>query len=783
MSLAASLLLVLQVAVTTDTADSKRGVSIGVRVPAARRVEVTDAMRRTAFRDGPARELLLRARAARLSQDSALRSYEVKSYQRVSVGMSLKETSRGRLMFRTENASRVRWQRGVGARVEVLGSRTAIPIIQGLRNAEAEAEREAKEDGDLEDMFAIPYYPGMDELWLFKMMGSSDSGNVLVHPIAEGSEAYFMFETGDSVTMSLPDGSRIRLRELRVIPREARWNLVVGSLWFEVERANVVRAVLRFSAPMDVWQVAKAEEEDFDEDVPMFVRPLLTPMKADLTALTIEYGLLEQRFWLPRTQGAEFWARVSLMRIPIKIEQRYRYESVNAAGSLAPIPAVVEFDSDSLRDSLRTAGLDSAAVRDSVRRTYVVRDSLRKVAREAECATAGHYTEYRSRVEDTQLAVAIEVPCDREKLRNSPELPPSIYDEGEELFGAKERDELLKALDFGLQPAWAPKAPTLEYGLAHTRFNRVEGLSTGARSELGLGKGYTAALTGRASLADAQLNGELSLSRSNGRRTITATGYRRLTISSDFGDPFSFGASLNALATAQEEGFYHRAWGGELTGTKPLIGGIEWRLFAEEQWSASVENHWSLFGGAHDDRILGNVVADRAKLAGASLRWRGGRGLDPAGWRLSGDFRLEGAAGDFTYGRGIAEASVSRGLGPVAASLTAAVGSTEGELPAQRHFFLGGLYTVRGEEPTAGYGERFWLGRLEAGTNVAALRPIIFGDIGWAGPRTSWGLDERPMAGVGVGVSFLDGMIRMDLARGIHPKWHTRVDLYFEARF
>lgn len=779
MSLTAALLLALQVSVNVERQrDSVQG-QVSVRLPSTPKVEVTEAMRRSAFRDPMARELLLKARAARLVQDSTLYSYDVKSYQRVSVGMALRETARDRLMFRTENASRVRWQRGVGARIEVLGARTAVPIVQGIRDAEEDLEDEP----DLDDMFAIPYYPGMDELWLFRMVGSSEEGNVLIHPIAEGSEAYFTFAIGDSVRVDLPDGTSLSLRELRVIPREARWNLLVGSLWFEVSRANLVRAVLRFSAPMNIWEVAKKEEPDFDEDVPAFVKPIMTPMRADLTALTIEYGLHEQRFWLPRVQGAEFWARVGLMRMPIKVEQRYRYESVNAFDSLTAIPTVPRFDYDSLRDSLRGAGLDSAAVRRAVRERYRLRDSTQKADRAAQCATKGSYTTYQSRYEEARLALAVEVPCDRDKLWHSPELPPSIYDAGEELFGATEREELLKALDFGLQPAWGVQRPTFEYGLSFTRFNRIEGLSSGVASELALGKGYTAGLTARASLADAQLNGEFGLSRSNGRRVVRGTVYRRLVPSHDFGDPYTVGASLDALLFGRDEGFYHRAWGVELSGARPLRGGLEWRLFGEEQWSADVESRWSLFGGANDPSLGPNVVAERGRIAGAALRWRGSRGLDPAGWRLQGDVRLEGAGGDFEYARGLIETTVSRGLGRAAASVTAAVGTSTGDLPSQRHFFLGGLHSVRGQEPGTGVGEAFWMGRLEIGTNVAAARPVIFGDLGWAGPRDGWGRDQRPMAGVGAGVSFLDGMIRVDLARGIYPEWNTRFGLYFEARF
>ena len=123
MSVIATLALAFQVSVTIGT--DQAGVRVGdggdsTRRP-VKRLEVTDEMRRTAFRDPGARELLLRARKARLEQDSMLLSYDAKSYQRISVGMSLRETSRARLAFRSENVSRIRWQRDVGAYVEVLG--------------------------------------------------------------------------------------------------------------------------------------------------------------------------------------------------------------------------------------------------------------------------------------------------------------------------------------------------------------------------------------------------------------------------------------------------------------------------------------------------------------------------------------------------------------------------------------------------------------------------------------------------------------------------------------
>ena len=78
-----------------------------------------------------------------------------------------------------------------------------------------------------------------------------------------------------------------------------------------------------------------------------------------MTAITVEYGLYEQRFWLPRGRSAEFFARAGLFRVPGKIEQRYQYDGVNSG---APFDAVVlparDTHSDSaMRDSLAATGL------------------------------------------------------------------------------------------------------------------------------------------------------------------------------------------------------------------------------------------------------------------------------------------------------------------------------------------------------------------------------------------------------------------------------------------
>lgn len=785
----------------TDSAKIRQGTVAAVREEArsdtsrrrrpVRRIPVTAEHLATAFKDSPAKSLLDRARVARLTQDSALTSYDAKAYERISVGIGVKLLGRERLAFRHEDASRVRWQRGKGVWVEVTGARTVVPIA---------SEAGASGDADLSDM-AVPYYPGRENLWIGSGIARAEvNEDDLVHPLATGAEAYYTYETGDSVSMTLPDGQVITLRELRIAARQPKWNLTVGSFWFDVGSAHLVRAVYRLSTKMDILAVAQEESareradtlpdgkparpgrRNNDADPPAWVKPFVSPMKADITGITVEFGLYNQRFWLPRTQSIEGYAQMSFMRVPITFEQRFKYESVNGTDSIPAVPAAERSPVIAYRDSLRKAGVDSV-VRDSLVR-IARRARARELAdaRERECANTGMRTAYRTRYEGT-LRVAVQVPCDSAKLANSPDLPASIYDANDELFGAAERDDLMKSLTFGLQPGWGPQMPTLEYGLAHTRYNRVEGLSTGITATSALGKGFTASLGARASYADRQLNAEAALWRSNGRTTLRGAVYRRLQASDDWGNPLSFGASMSSLLYARDEGAYYRSWGGEVTRVPVQAGGLEWRLFGEQQWGDSLHSRWTLFGGGNDPRFIPNPMATRVTEAGADVRIRPQWGFNPEGFRLMMDLRAELAAGDSTYGRGLFDVTMTKPISRFSTALTLSGGAGAGGLPLQRRFYLGGSQTVRGQTALTASGDAFWLARGEIGTRNTGARTVIFGDVGWAGVRAEWNKPGRPLAGAGTGFSFLDGLIRIDVARGLWPATQWRLDLHLDAKF
>jgi hypothetical protein len=342
----------------------------------------------------------------------------------------------------------------------------------------------------------------------------------------------------------------------------------------------------------------------------------------------------------------------------------------------------------------------------------------------------------------------------------------------------------------------------LRTGLDLIRYNRVEGLSVGVAASSVLGLGYSARAVARLGLADRVPNGELSVARSNGRTELRLAAFHRLAVANDeWGSPLSFGASVSNLLFGRDEGFYYRAWGAELTGLSDApaaLGGatVLWRLFAERHRTAESDPNvrFSIAQALGDREFAPNIDAPSLTALGAGGEMARHFGIDPSRFRLAARSRVEAAVltgGDLaktgSYGRLFASATLSRGLGPVAASITGATGTIAGDVTPQRAFYVGGLHTVRGQtarpDAPGHVGDAMWLGRGELGMASVWLKPVLFYDVGWAGRHQDFAQPGRPLSGAGAGLSFLDGFIRTDISRGIWPGKEWRLDLYLDALF
>jgi hypothetical protein len=801
-----------------------------------------DSASATAFANAEAREILSRARIARVTQDSALTGYRATITQRMSLKMGVRRVGLEKLLFRGDNVARVSWKQGVGVRVTPVGSRITIPMARGV-------------SGDIVEAVTIPYYPGRETLWFpggaFGAVKADIDERELIHPLARGAEIYYRYATGDSTDIRLPEGRVIRLRELRITARKPEWRTFVGSFWFDRDGGQLVRAVYRFAADIDIWDIVdqeaalealerpevermrdsiarirlprelyvkdstmRAERErarqrnggSNEDKPPAWVTATFRPAKASLDAITVEYGLHEGRFWLPRAHSATASAQLGFLRAPFTMDEKFTYEDVNGDFTMAALPPLtastrtVDSATGISQDSTNNvttgtgttvsvgASVSIGGKTDSAHVVRARRDSIALArgssAMRQQCATDSVYTVVRRRQVDNGLNVAYDIPCKVSTLEMSPALPPAASSD-EELFDMKTRDALLGALDMGLQPGFAPMPVKFHVGPDLARYNRVEGLSLGATATMEIGAGYAVAALGRIGHADLHPNGELSLARTNGARTVTGAIYHRLSAANpEWGGALSLGPSIPAFLYARDEGFYYRNFGAELRETRETRAGYaEYRLFLERQWTAGdsdVVNTFNVGDIFGNRQFQPNIPSERISVTGAAGLYQRAFGSNPAGFRLVTAARAEAGTGTFSYGRLALEGTLTRPVGRFATALTGSAGSSAGQVPFQRLWYMGGLRTVRGQTANTQRGNAFWLGRAEIGTRFAAVRPVAFFDIGWAGSRDAIG-KTQPQRGAGIGLGFLDGLFRVDIARGLYPNRRWRTDFYLEA--
>ncbi len=852
---------------TTEQREELRRVSREARVLARERERSDTVARRalaraaepTAFADSGAKQLLERARFAREAQDSALRSYSAIATQRISANMGVRKVGLEKLMFRGDNVARVSWKRGVGVWVAPVGSRMIVPMAD-------------KVDGDgFTSAITIPYFPGKETLWLPDggVAKTDINERDIIHPIARGAEAYYRYATGDSLSIKLADGKVIRIRELKVTARKADWHLFVGSFWFDVDGGQLVRAAYRLAVDIDLWSLtgdenaadrvqnertaavrdsllraggdaalykrdstqraaAEARGGSNNDDVPLLVKAAFRPAKAKLDGITVEYGLYEGRFWLPKANSAMMSAQVGFVRVPVTIDEKFSYESVDGDLTLPQIPVTLaqQIKRDSLlpkaqRDSAaanamigsRTTNANvcvgscdgmSKAQLDSVNGASVARarqrrdstlqkartysDSVRTFAefnsrRDVQCLKDSTWTRTETRY-DGALRMAYAMPCDEKKLANAKELP-AAYASDDALFDIKSRDDLLASLDMSLQPDWSPQLPKIRSGLDLLRYNRVEGLSVGVEATQTLGAGYTLRALGRIGHADLHANAEITLERSNGRRTAFVSAYHRLSaVNPEWAGALTLAPSLPAFLYTRDEGFYYRNFGFEFgQRTEQRRGALEWRLFVERQYTAgdsNVVNTFSfprLFG---DRRFLPNLPAEKASLVGVAGTWQQAYGNNPTGFRLLTTARGEIATGTRQYARLALDGTVTRPVKRAIISVTTSAGYSAGEVTPQRLWYMGGSKSVRGQSPGTQDGDAYWLVRSEIGRRAGFFRPVIFFDAGTSGSRKRFG-DAFVQRGAGFGFSLFDGLFRMDFSRGIFPQKRWRTDLYLEG--
>jgi len=709
-----------------------------------------DSIPADTYLDRAAADHVRLARARRQIADLSVERYKALSKERMSVG--LRGIRRDRLLYRREVAGRLEWSRSGAGRIEILGAREAIPVaIKGVQLP-----------NDLDSFMPHLAFDPADN----RMLVGWDDDEFVRHPFAPNAERYYRYRTGTTTSIQLPDGKAVRLVEIEIIPRVSDPRNISGSFWLEVETHSIVQASFRLARDIDILRDIEDENDADKDEIPGFLRP----MTATIDFVTVEYGLYDLKWWMPRSMLFEGAVRAGMMRLPMQYERTYSGYEIEGRDQPQNVPIAEVL----AMDSARMAATDSCNRKMNVSVNVGV----------GEPARVEHADSQQTSITQCGRWVIV-MPTDTTSMLTSPELPPDIFATGEQLISENELEEFRKRIeDLGGGPSRLPEAIVNVDLLSpqHVRYNRIEGLSLAAHGDVDFGS-YKAFATARIGIADRYPNFEIGATRLGQKSALTLGAYRRLNAFDPFISPFSIGASASALLFGRDDANYYRSLGVELKAV-PAGSAASWysaRLYAQRERAASKQTDFSVRNLMGDFDFADNLQADRIDAYGGELTLRYNRGLDPEGFRMGVELYGHGAGGTSNFGR--SALTVRAGIplpGALTGALEGAAGFTSVGAPLQHNWYVGGPGTLRGYRAGVLSGETFWRGRAEVGYGLPAFRLVGFSDAAWAGVRDDFSR-ARPLLSAGAGISLMDGILRFDVARGLREPKGWTTTLYFDA--
>lgn len=700
-----------------------------------------------------ARALIARAAVRHHARDSSVADYQARLRYRLTVSLGRRRWGSAPPFAAEEQEARLAWQHPNDLRVDIVGQRA--------RSRDADAR----------------LFSGFDSPW-FVPRGLSDSvrffGNdfperAALHPLASDGPEWYRYALADTVTIGMPDGRRIRLAQVRITPKRTGPALIAGKLWLDLETAEVVRLAFRYMGTA-LWVTpdsATRKDSSSARRANSLINRILS-LDADL-----EYALQEGRYWMPYRQVLSGQLQIPLVSdiyVPFEAVTTFTDYEINTGHRVA---FRLEHP-DSVRRRTRE---ERIARRDSLRaerRRRGMVDSTR--AREsAGLLPGGGRFEIRRAPRDSLVRYA--------GWGDSLRLQVTAQDERRLRETRQELADLVEELPRGVSGI-SRTGFSYERLADAFRFNRVQGTSVGFGYQVDLkGLRYSSLfVTARFGFGDQHPTARLALVRDGPSGKLTAAVYHDLGESDPFSRGLSAANAVRALVSARDEADYYRASGLGLSWETGAARGVELVLGARIERQRSVSGDakaWlnDVFGGS--GVMAPNPPIDAGDFAGLLARLDGRAGR--ARWQLSGD-----ALSDAGF-----EARTARLFGqwrqPIGArtglTLRARAGiATRPTLP-QLAYRAGGQGSVRGFAYGTQRGEAFWAVQADASPWRRAIRPVLFLDAGQAGRLDSLGR-SRVLVGGGAGVSFLNGMVRLDLSHPISPRpagSGLRLDLVFGA--
>ena len=448
---------------------------------------------------------------------------------------------------------------------------------------------------------------------------------------------------------------------------------------------------------------------------------MLPQLEMDIATVVADYGLWDSRHWLPRT-----------------VKWTGYLGTVDGPG-MEDVPTVVEpieyewvFDIEQIRERGGEEVPGSAATAlEALKRWSEEGDSISGEAGSTNPA-----------------GIVVIIPGDKNDLSTSDLIPPPIWDGsigGADDHAIEEIKSMLAGIEIGAggEEVGVASSPCYfeppVWTLRLMRYNSAEGLSAGTRGSCTLDWGKAVA-TVRIRTAYAEPDLSFMVQHDHPQRTLRASLYRNVSpFYSLSRAQWVSGDSVVVRATR------YRGVNGAALDLRPSRGKRDWfslRIFAERN---------SVFGtGAEATRM------------GASARlmpWWGG--LTDTSVGGGGEIMIRGTTGrNPNVSASVTGALIIPLSTGWSAALEAGAARTWGD-PADYDLWSVGEHgdLLRGYPAGTLAGQSLWRGRTDLQRSVRFLRVSLFAD---------WALvDRADLYSAGVGLVFMDGLMRIDIARGL----------------
>ena len=704
------------------------------------------------FADSATAALIARARVRHHEQDSAVHDYSATVLTRLDANFGRGGFARLMPLAIQEQESELHWQAPNDLRIVAIGERSRTVF------------HNATMDVGWTRPWFVPRFLG-DSIRLLGDRGFPE--RAAIHPLAAGAVAYYAYAIDDSVQLFLP-GRAVKAIGVRITPLRADAPLIAGELWLDAQTAETVRLSFVLVGKrlwVDSIGANRGDTARADREGAMVERILRVSAE-------LEYGLYEERFWLPYRQAVTLDVRLPWFKnltLPVHFITTFRGLRVNESRPVT----FTELPPDTTPPEKRR-GPDAETRRCGGQLTAGAgADTL--PARARGCVTQGSWAGGRFEIDVPPDTVLHAYRGWRDSLRF--DLEPGDAERLEEL-----RRDAMTTLE--RLPDSLTGRPRLALAFDRLtdvwRYNRAEGASLGAGYEWRLGVPFVSLLArARYAFTDQRLQAALTLRRDAAASRLELQAFREMRDADPLAPGLTFANSFSAMTFARDDGDYVFTQGGALRYLRQVGDVADLTLearYADESAPRRLAHSGvnDLLGGRGVFQPNGAVAAGRYWVGVAELVG----GTRPLGWRAG----VEGTAGTRSQARAwfgaTARSTPIRWLDVTASGW---LGAGAGDSMPQRDFRLGGEKTLRGYPAGALRGPSAWALSLDLGLPRHVLSPVVFADAGQAASR-SLSFAGRPSASFGAGLSLLGGAVRLDAARPVAPAARWRWSLTIGAR-